>query len=204
MIGPKKAARLNEYIKALTKFDCRACESRKESILCIPRPIYQRKQNLTPIVIISSYPKLPDERAGLVCQTADKDRITRWLRQANAHDTYITNAFKCPVKLNEYQIEIPPSRKDIHACAHLYLNKEISFIKPKVIVTFGEKAIAGLMKVTMTVAHKYMMCKFTYQGMTVFSMFHPVSMDRGGLEREDECIKMLTEAYKLNKELQNV
>lgn len=202
MFPTRKVELLKQYIELLANYDCRVCKSRKDTIKCIPRPMYLRKTGLIPLFIVNTFPKLADEQAGYICQTVERERIFRWLDVSESTDTYISAVFKCPVKLDDFGNEISPTIKDIRRCAYLYLKKEIEFINPKVIVAFGERAIAGLVGVSTIEAKKYMFTQYNLGDRIVFGMYHPAFMDRGGIEKEESCIKLLREAYTLNRRLQ--
>lgn len=205
MFNNGKAQLLNKYIDTLYHYDCRVCKSRKETIKCIPRPFLTRKTDyMVPLVIVTTFPKLADEETGYLCQTIERERISRWMQEANCTDTYITSVFKCPVRLDDFGMEISPTPKDVRRCSYLYLRKELEFIQPHVIVAFGERAIIGLIGCQPPEAVRYMFSQFTYQKYTIFGIYHPAAIDRGQADKEPRCIELLKEAYTLNRRLNNV
>jgi len=185
--------RFNEH---MSTYQCNQC-TRKSDVLKFNPPgvIYQSKQGVKPVVIVLSYPKDLDEKKGKIYQTPDSERFRSWFGQVNLSPFYMTNAVKCPKAGNQ-----EPSQNEIIKCSKLYLSKELNLIKPHVIVAMGERALKALYPDRPTKMIQGMMMKtHKLQQAKVYAIYHPAFIERGGYKHEENCIKLLDQAFTENQ-----
>jgi len=159
--------------------------------------------DISPVVILLSYPKEHDKNQKKLYQTPDSQRFREWLRQANFSDFYMTNTVKCPKVDNQ-----APSKSQIIDCTNLYLRHEIELIKPKVILALGEKAIQSLypkrpfeMIPNMLMKKHDLILPRIPHTIKLFATYHPAFIERGGDDAlEEECIKLITKAFRENEQ----
>jgi DNA polymerase len=92
-----------------------------------------------PILVIGEAPGETEDQVGLPFMGVSGRVLDTYLRQYDLIDlTYVTNIVKCRPHKNR-----TPTPEELSNCSP-YLAKQISNLKPKVIVTLGKSAMAGL------------------------------------------------------------
>lgn len=196
----KRKQILDKYNITLSTTPCRLCNIGRDNVSCIPGTLYESKENLTPLVIVLSYPKAIDQDKKKIYQTPDNVRFKDWLKKASYSDFFMTNALKCNTEDNN-----SPNKKQFTTCSSLYLYKELQFIKPKVVVTLGESPLQSLYPTrTHQTVRSMMMARHEPVGRDyiIYSLHHPAFMDRGGEDHEEQCIELLTSAFTENQACQ--
>lgn len=102
------------------------------------------------IMLIGQGPSLPDNRSGLPYSGPAGDLLDQAMAQAKIYreDVWITNIHKCvATKVNPQtdQIEMrPPKVSEVNACRS-WLDEELFWIRPRVIITIGGPAAQTLL-----------------------------------------------------------
>lgn len=92
-----------------------------------------------PIMVIGEAPGETEDHTGLPFMGVSGKVLDTYLRLNSLIDlTYVTNIVKCRPEKNR-----TPSHEELQNCAP-YLQKQIIALNPKVIVTLGKSAMAGL------------------------------------------------------------
>lgn len=101
---------------------------------------------------------------------------------------FITNVVKCRPPRNR-----EPKPAEVETCTSLYLNQQISLVKPKMVVTLGRHSTAYVLSkagfdtvLSITDLHgKASNVKFLDLSLTVLPMFHPASVLHDPKYKED-------------------
>lgn len=133
------------------------------------------------IMLIGEAPGAEEERQGKPFVGAAGKNLDKFLDvlSINRSDIYITNVVKFrPYKLSEKtgkRINRTPDQKEINV-SYPILMKEISLIKPRVIVTLGNtplRAVSGDKNMSIGDVHGKVMSAY---GSTLFPLYHPASV----------------------------
>lgn len=95
-------------------------------------------------------------------------------------DVYITNVVKCRPPNNR-----DPLPNEVQTCCTTYLDKQVEFIKPKVIVTLGRYSMGRFLpNETISKVHGKV---FKYKGITIYPLYHPAAaLHQGNLRKTIE------------------
>ena len=97
------------------------------------------EEKTLPVMVIGEAPGETEDQTGLPFMGVSGKVLDTYLRMNNLIDlTYVTNIVKCRPQKNR-----TPTHEELQNCAP-YLHKQIIALNPKVIVTLGKSAMAGL------------------------------------------------------------
>lgn len=97
------------------------------------------EEKTLPIMVIGEAPGETEDQTGLPFMGVSGKVLDSYLNLNNLIDlTYVTNIVKCRPERNR-----TPTQEELESCAP-YLHKQIVGLSPKVIVTLGKSAMAGL------------------------------------------------------------
>lgn len=132
-----------DLIKSCTK--CEAlCASRSQVVI----DKYKNKshtpwdEKTLPIMVIGEAPGETEDRVGMPFMGVSGKVLDSYLDLYDlSHLTYVTNIVKCRPAANR-----TPTQEEIDNCA-LYLKSQLLALDPKVIITLGKSAMAGLQSI---------------------------------------------------------
>jgi uracil-DNA glycosylase family 4 len=159
-------------------------------------------------MFVLSRPSEEDEINGRLLSSTEKNKFKTWISVASEGKypkLIVTASLRCNSVNNKL-----PTTVDIRTCANLHLYKEICFMRPNLIVSFGNKALAGILntRVSTTSDHQLLTVhKATIRHPNfstpwvgdIYPLYHPSFFEMGlGGDKEDDCIKLLKQAFKAN------
>ncbi|HDI83315.1 MAG TPA: uracil-DNA glycosylase [candidate division WOR-3 bacterium] len=144
--------------------ECKKCPLHKYRLNPVPGsgPINAR------LMIIGEAPGEKEDRQGLPFVGPSGQKLTLWLKEVgiNRENVYITNVVKCRPPHNR-----EPTPEEERACRP-YLEFQIDFIKPEVILLLGNVAL-GFITGERKGITKVRGVPFRYKGITILPTFHP-------------------------------
>lgn len=126
------------------------------------------------VMVVGEAPGLTEDRTGIPFQgKAGKlfDSILKELK-VKREDLYITNAVKCHPPGNR-----TPEKSEVKACLS-YLEEEIEFVKPEVIVTMGNTALQAVTGHSGIGKYRGNECTSKYGGILTVPTYHPAAVLR--------------------------
>ena len=148
---------------------CRRCSlARTRSSI-----VFARGNPMADLVFVGEAPGLEEDRQGLPFvgeAGALLDRIL-FAMGLSADDVYICNLIKCRPPGNRN-----PEAEEVAAC-RVYLERQLTLLKPEVIVTLGRFAAQSLLDVVTPVS-RLRGNWYQYQGVDVLPTFHPAYLLR--------------------------
>lgn len=188
---------------------CLSCTARRVDRSCIPKAFYIKGKDTIspPVFFILGRAQEVDESFGRLFCAKEKEVFKHWISQENYPSFYVSAALRCWTEQDRL-----PKIEELKTCSYLHLWKELNFIQPKVVIALGEKALIGLdQKNTFEEAKQQMLKRTTYSindinrkikwTGSVYTVYHPAYIQMGkGRQYEEQCIKLIKEAFKENKE----
>lgn len=127
---------------ALGCLACRRAETRTQVVFGAGNPI-------AALMLVGEAPSATDDATGLPYTGPAGDVLDELLREAGTHrdEVWITNLLRCfEGRQRDGRTENQPARtSEIRACSR-WLNLEIQYVKPKVIVAIGAPAARALIR----------------------------------------------------------
>ncbi len=139
------------------------------------------------IMFIGEAPGLQEDLSGRPFIGPAGQLLTRIIENGmqldRQRETFITNLLKCRpyLQIGEKTKDRPPQESEIVAC-HGYLKKQISLIKPKIIIALGSPATKFLLNTTTGITKIHGIWG-QYSGIPVLPIFHPSYVLRNGGEK---------------------
>lgn len=185
-----KSSSYDEFKKLLADSGCRLCSLREKRTTIV----VDRGNALAKIMMVGEAPGETEDREGRAfVGRAGKllDQVSREVGIDTEQDVLIANIAKCRPPDNR-----PPKREEIEACLP-YLQKQIEFIDPKIIILLGRTALKALLPHIKETAMKELVGNFfensEYPGRRFFLCYHPAYILRDP-RRKPDMISMLKKA----------
>jgi len=179
----------------------------EEVKVCVKCPLWQSRRNAVPgegnieaaVVFVGEAPGYWEDVKGLPFVGAAGKVLDSLLEKIGLprENVFITNVVKCRPPANR-----APRPREIATCTSLYLNRQISLIRPKVIATLGRHSTAYILSKTgfekvesiTRLRGKFYDLKFLNLSVAVVPMYHPASVlhnpkYRDELERDFQLLK---------------
>ncbi len=143
--------------------NCRLCNTRK-------RAVPGEGTKTAKVMFVGEAPGEQEDVQGRPFVGAAGKLLTELLESIGLgrEDVYITNVVKCRPPNNR------PPRKDEAAACRPYLDRQIAFIRPRVICPMGNSAIQALLDSEESVAQLHGI-PFEVESITYFPMYHPAA-----------------------------
>ena len=153
-----------------------------------------------PVVFIAEAPgRFGGERGGLpLTGDASGRNFTRYLQAAGLlrERVFVTNAALCNPQTTT-GTNAPPSQKELRNCSP-FLRRTLSIVRPAVVVTLGNKALAALALIVphMITLRDHAATPVAWNGCTVFPLYHPSPQvvvsptGRGHTQQEEDYRKL--------------
>ena len=165
----------NEFVALVREVQsCRACarmEGRRRVLSLANGPLSAR------VLFIAEAPgRLGGDKGGIPLSGDTSGRnFTRYLAAAGMarEEVFVTNAALCNPR-TERGTNAPPAPSELRNCAP-YLRRTLAVVRPAVIVTLGNKALAALHLIE---PHAYTLRQnaamaVDWNGLTLFPLYHP-------------------------------
>jgi len=161
-----------------------------EILVCVKCPLWKGRRNAVPgegdvnasVVFVGEAPGYWEDVKGLPFVGAAGKILNTLLRKFGLprEHVFITNVVKCRPPENR-----DPQPDEVKTCTSLYLDRQIAFIQPKIIVTLGRHSTAYILSKAgleakasegITQLHgKVIQTRFLNLPVSVIPMFHPAA-----------------------------